>query len=90
MANDRYDQNDAEQQDSNEKPRLSDGREHLGEEFADATYGDDREIGRAFDDPNSLDDAKLGRDFELSNSSAKRHHRPVSEVVAAPFKKPKN
>ena len=85
MANKIYD----EQPDPN-KPRLSDGREHLGEEFADRTYGDDRELGRAFDDPNSLDDTKLGEDFEKSNSSAKKHHRPVAEVVAEPFKKPKN
>ena len=75
--------------DENEK-RLSDGREHLGEEFADTSYGDDRKLGRAFDDPNSLDDAKLGHEFEKTNSSAKKHHRPVGEVVTEPFKKPKN
>ena len=86
MANDRYD----DLPDPNEKPRLSDGREHLGEEFADRTYGDDRELGRAFDDPNSLDDTRLGEDFEKTNSSAKKHHRPVGEVVSEPFKKPKN
>ena len=75
--------------DPNEK-RLSDGREHLGEEFADRTYGDDRELGRAFDDPNSADDTKLGHEFEESNSSAKKHHRPLLETVEEPFKKPKN
>jgi multidrug efflux pump subunit AcrA (membrane-fusion protein) len=85
MANDRNDQ----QPDPNEK-RLSDGREHLGDEFADQTYADERKLGRAFDDPNSLDDAKLGREFESSNSSAKKHHRPVKAVVAEPFTKPKN
>jgi multidrug efflux pump subunit AcrA (membrane-fusion protein) len=90
MANDRYDPNDAEQQDPNQTPRLSDGREHLGEEFADRTYGDDREVGRAFNDPNSMDDTKLGHEFEESNSSAKKHHRPVGEVVTEPFRKPKN
>ena len=75
--------------DPNEK-RLSDGREHLGEEFADRTYGDDRELGRAFDDPNSAGDTKLGHEFEESNSSAKKHHRPLLETVEEPFKKPKN
>jgi multidrug efflux pump subunit AcrA (membrane-fusion protein) len=74
----------------NDKPRLSDGREHLGEEFADRTYTDDRKLGRAFDDPNSLDDTRLGHDFERQNSSAKKHHRPVGDVVTEPFKKPKN
>ena len=85
MANDKYD----EQPDPH-KPRLSDGREHLGEEFEDPTYGDNRDLGRAFDDPNSADDTKLGHDFEKTNSSAKKHHRPLGNVVSEPFKKPKN
>jgi multidrug efflux pump subunit AcrA (membrane-fusion protein) len=73
-----------------ETPRLSDGRERLGKEFADTSYGDDREIGRAFNDPNSMDDTRLGKEFARSNSSAKKHHRPVGEVVSEPFTKPKN
>jgi len=85
MANDRYDH----QPDPNEK-RLSDGREDLGEQFADPTYADERKLGRAFEDPNSLDDTKLGKDFEKTNSSAKKHHRPVGQIVTEPFKKPKN
>lgn len=63
---------------------------HLGEEYADTTYGDERKLGRAFDDPNSLDDTKLGNEFVKSQSSAKKHHRPVGEVVTEPFTKPKN
>ncbi len=55
--------------------RLSDGREDVGDSFAD---------------PNALDDTRLGKSFEQTNSSAKKHHRPVSEAVSAPFKKPKN
>jgi len=55
--------------------RLSDGREDVGDAFAD---------------PNSSDDAKLGHSFEESNSSAKKHHRPVKQVVAEPFKKPES
>ena len=70
--------------------RLSDGREHLGEEFADTTYGEERRLGRVFDDPNSLDDTKLGHEFEETNSSAKKQHRPVGQAIAEPFKKPKN
>lgn len=118
MANDR--DNRFDQNDPNEKPLLSDGREHLGEEFVrpvpredrqlgdeftgrntydgkhlgedftDPSYGGDREIGRAFADPNSLDDTRLGKDFEKTNSSAKKHHRPVGQVVSEPFTKPKN
>jgi multidrug efflux pump subunit AcrA (membrane-fusion protein) len=84
MPNDDFDK-------QNPKPRLSDGREHLGEEFADTSYGADgaspRELGRAFDDPNSLDDTRLGKEFAETNSSAKKHHRPVTEVVSQPFKK---
>ncbi len=60
--------------DANER-RLSDGREDVGEAFAD---------------PNSLDDGRIGKSFVETNSSAKKHHRPVTEVVTAPFKKPKN
>ena len=55
-------------------PRLSDGREDVGDAFAD---------------PNSLDDRRLGRSFEETSSSAKKHHRPVAEVVKQPFEKAK-
>ena len=76
--------------DPEKKPLLSDGREHLGEEFADPSYGGDREMGRVFADPNSLDDTRLGNEFIEANSSAKKHHRPVGQVVSEPFTKPKN
>ena len=118
MANDR--DNRFDENDPNQKPLLSDGREHLGEEFVrpvpredrqlgeeftgrntydgkhlgedfnDPSYGGDREMGRAFADPNSLDDTRLGKEFEKTNSSAKKHHRPVGQVVSEPFTKPKN
>jgi multidrug efflux pump subunit AcrA (membrane-fusion protein) len=52
---------------------LSDGRQDVGEAFAD---------------PNARDDAKLGKSFEQSTSSAKKHHRPLGEVVSEPLKKP--
>jgi multidrug efflux pump subunit AcrA (membrane-fusion protein) len=54
---------------------LSDGRQDVGEAFAD---------------PNSQDDAKIGKSFEQTNSSAKKHHRPVKDVVSEPFKKPQS
>ncbi len=55
--------------------RLSDGRPDLGESFAD---------------PNSIDDIKIGKSFEQTNSSAKKHHRPVKDVISEPFRKPKS
>jgi multidrug efflux pump subunit AcrA (membrane-fusion protein) len=58
-----------------EAHRLGDGRSDLGEAFAD---------------PNAMDDAKIGHSFEQTQSSAKKHHRPVKEVVEAPFKKPES
>lgn len=70
--------------------RLTDGRDHLGDEFADPDSAEQRRLGRVFDDPNSQDDTRLGHDFEQQNSSAKKHHRPVKEVVTEPFTKPKN
>jgi multidrug efflux pump subunit AcrA (membrane-fusion protein) len=76
--------------DDKQEPRLSDGREQLGEDFADKSYGDARDLGRAFDDPNSLDDTRLGKQFEESNSSVKTHHRPVGEAVGEPFRKQRN
>ncbi len=82
--------NDQNERNADEKPLLSDGREHLGDEFADGAHEEDRRMGRAFSDPNSLDDKRLGKEFEMSNSTAKKHHRPVGEVVSEPFRKPKN
>ncbi len=59
----------------------------LGEEFADPSIAGERAMGEAFADPNSIDDTKLGKSFEQTNSSAKKHHRPVLKSVEAPFKK---
>ena len=75
---------------NNDPPRITDGREHLGDDFADPQYADKHELGHSFEDPNSIDDIKIGKSFEETSSSAKKHHRPVKEVVEAPFKKPKN
>ncbi len=58
-----------------DEPRLTDGRERLGDSFAD---------------PNSLDDAKVGAAYEATNSSAKKHHRPVTQVIGEPFRKPQS
>jgi multidrug efflux pump subunit AcrA (membrane-fusion protein) len=71
-------------------PRLTDGREHLGDEFARPNVARDRQMGRVFADPNSLDDTRLGNEFIETNSSAKKHQRPIGEVVSEPFRKPKN
>ncbi len=88
MPNDPYDHS-PKQLDDNSSQRLSDGREHLGEEFADPNYADEHALGSSFADPNSSDDAKLGNSFADTNSSAKKHHRPVKETVEAPFKRVK-
>ena len=69
-------------------PRLSDGRNELGDEFANVEYSDRQHLGNAFADPNSLDDTKLGNSFQQTNSSAKKRHRPVGEAVEAPFRTP--
>ena len=75
MPNDPYDdQKRLESHQPDDAHRLSDGREDVGDAFAD---------------PNSLDDTRLGHSFEGTNSSAKKHHRPVKEVVAQPFEKAK-
>ena len=58
--------------DTDEAHRLSDGRSDIGEAFAD---------------PNAMDDAKLGHSFEETNSSAKKHHRPVKQVVSETVQK---
>ena len=60
----------------------------LGEDFADPNYADEHTLAASFADPNSIDDIKLGKSFEQTNSSAKKHHRPVAETVSAPFRKP--
>lgn len=78
-------------QDPNEEhPRLTDGREDLAASFADPDYADRASVASAFADPDSLDDRKLGKAFDETTTSAKKHHRPVSEVVAAPFQKPES
>ncbi len=66
---------DQQAPESHKAMRLSDGRADVGDAFAD---------------PNALDDTRLGKSFEQTNSSAKKHHRPVKDVVSEPFKKPKN
>ena len=103
-----------------EHPRLSDGREELGdafarpvpaenrelgenfakqsqydgqtlgEEFADPDYADRQSLASAFADPDSMDDRKLGKSFDEKTSSAKKHHKPVGEAIAEPFKKPES
>ena len=75
-------------QNPEDHPRLSDGREDMGESFADPTYADRAALAASFTDPDSLEDTKLGKSFEETNSSAKKHHRPVGEVISEPFKKP--
>ncbi len=88
MPNDPYDQ-DPRRLDGHPSQRLSDGREHLGEDFADPSYADEHSLGSSFADPNAGDDTKLGNSFAQTNSSAKKHHRPVAETVEAPFKRVK-
>lgn len=88
MPNDPYDP-DPRHLEGHVSQRLSDGRESLGEGFADPNYADEHALGSSFADPNSTDDAKLGNSFAQSNSSAKKHHRPVKESVEAPFKRVK-
>ncbi len=103
-----------------ETPRLSDGREHvgdtfanpvpqqdrelgasfsreteydgnaLGEQFADPGYADHQSVASAFADPDSNDDRKLGKSFDETTTSAKKHHRPVGDTIAEPFKKPES
>ena len=60
----------------------------LGREFADPTSVDRQNLANSFADPNSLDDTKLGKEFQQTNSSAKKHHKPILQTVEAPFKKP--
>ena len=88
MPNDPY-EHDPQRLDGHEAQRLSDGREHLGEEFADPNYADEHALGSSFADPNSLDDTRLGDSFAQTNSSAKKHRRPVKKTVETPFKRVK-
>jgi multidrug efflux pump subunit AcrA (membrane-fusion protein) len=62
---------------------------HPGQKRLEAhTLSDDcGSLGDSFADPNSLDDCKLGHAFEASMSSAKKHHRPMKDVVGGPFKR---
>ena len=103
-----------------ERPRLSDGREDLGENFARPVPPENREVASplrrrrsstamtwaslslirdyadraalasAFADPDSIDDRKLGKSFDETTTSAKKHHKPIGEAVAEPFKKPES
>ncbi|ADW70389.1 efflux RND transporter periplasmic adaptor subunit [Granulicella tundricola] len=73
-------------QNPDETHRLSDGRSDIGDEFSHPERPEERRLGESFADPNAIDDTKLGKAFEKTNSSAKKHHRPVKEVVEAPFK----
>jgi multidrug efflux pump subunit AcrA (membrane-fusion protein) len=58
MANDLFDENDP-----NDRPRLSDGREHLGEEFVRPARHDDRELGDEFTERNTYEGKHLGEEF---------------------------
>ena len=75
MAYEEPDQKRLESHQPDPSRRLSDGREDVGDAFAD---------------PNSLDDRRLGNSFEETNSSAKKHHRPIGEVVKGPFERAKS
>ena len=78
-------------QDPNEeRPRLSDGREDLGDSFADPEYADRASVASAFADPDSMDDRKLGKAFDETTTSAKKQHKPVGEAIKEPFKKPES
>ena len=88
MPNDPYDQ-DPGRLEGHLSQRITDGREHLGEDFADPSYADEHALGSSFADPNAGDDTKLGESFSQTNSSAKKRHRPVAETVEAPFKRVK-
>lgn len=59
-------------------------RQELGREFSNPSYADDRRLGDSFADPNATDDARLGNSFTEAESSAKKHRRPVKEVVHPP------
>jgi multidrug efflux pump subunit AcrA (membrane-fusion protein) len=41
-------------------------------------------VGEQFADPNATDDRRLGRSFEESNSSGKKHRRPLAERAHEP------
>ena len=56
--NDRFNDNDPSQ-----KPRLSDGREHLGEEFVRPVPRENRGLGDEFTDRNTYDGKHLGQEF---------------------------
>ncbi len=88
MPNDSYD-HDLNRPKGQPSQRLSDGRDHLGDDFADPHYADEHALGSSFADPNSVDDTRLGNSFAETNSSAKKHHRPIAETVEAPFKRVK-
>lgn len=61
-----------------------DERRELEREFADSGFAENRRLANSFADPNSADDGRIGRNFEETESSAKKHHRPVKGVVHLP------
>lgn len=67
------------------RPRLSDDRPHLGDDFADSSLADRHRLGDSFADPNSSDDAKLGESFIQANSTPK--HRRDRRLAEQPPKK---
>ena len=50
-----------------QNPRLSDGREHLGDEFRDNVPRQDRELGDEFTERNAYDGRNLGQEFTESD-----------------------
>ncbi len=62
-------------------------RHDLEDSFADPTYADRAALATSFADPDSNEDLKLGKSFEETNSSAKKHHKPLKQVVEEPFQK---
>ena len=79
MANDREDQFD--ENDPNRKPRLSDGREHLGDEFVRPLPREDRELGDEFTERNTYDGKRLGEEFTDTSYSGDRE---MGRVFADP------
>jgi len=59
----------------------------LGDEFADTTATDRHAIAESFADPNALDDQRIGKNFVETNSSAKKKHKPLKDVIHKPKSK---
>ena len=62
MPNEPYD-DDAKRLEGHPSPRLSDGREHLGEDLEHPVDPDARTLGQSFRQANASDAPNLGRDF---------------------------